>query len=194
MVSQIIPKPEKDPRRVPIIGYLADTYSDHAAFTSVCIQVNEMLDEGVEVTEPLIDHLFRHATADWLTTFRLERTEAKQRQQDRTYGPGYTYFIRHGDRIKIGYSTNPKRRALSLSLRETNIIGVVRSHGKFERVCHDMWADIRIDNTEWFHATDELLRWIDGVATKWHYHHRSREITPSIETGYRELWRAMRAP
>lgn len=191
MVSEIIPKPDKDPRRVPVIGYLADTYSDHAAFPSVCIQVNEMMEAGIEVTEPLIDHLFQHSTDDWLTTFRRERMAINRERQTAQREHGYTYFMQHGDRIKIGYSINPRERAVSLSLRESNIIGVIQSLPKFERVCHDMWADIRIGNTEWFYATEELVRWIGEMANKWHYKHPSRKPTGDIQNNYRALLHAI---
>jgi len=178
-------------RMKPIITYLADNYRGHAAFPTVCLRVNELLDDGIDVTPALVDHMFRHTTDDWLTMYRKQRAGERDKRRRKTKGPGWTYFLSTGERIKIGYSHNPAERALSLSLRESNIMGVVQSLPKFERVCHEMWAEYRIDNTEWFRAEPDLLQWIEQVSTKWHYHHRSRTKDPNVANGYLRLASAL---
>lgn len=186
----MIPAPKRETRRHPIVGYIAEHYSGHAALPTVAMQVNEMLDEGVEVTEPLVDYLFANADDDWLTEFRARHRQARQDRRKQLAKPGYVYFLRHGEQVKIGYSRKPGERARSLSLRESDIIGIVEAKPQFERVCHDLWATLRIGNTEWFAATDELLQWIDGIATKWHYRHASRNATTTLD-GYQRLAAAL---
>jgi hypothetical protein len=190
MVSNIMPRIDKDPRRVPIIGYLVDTYSGHAALPTVAMQVNDMLERGATVSPEIVDSLIASATDNWLTQFRQAKWQAREQRQAKGR-VGYTYFLQNGDRIKIGWSRDPKGRAHALSLRESNIIGVVQSEQRFERVCHEMWETVRIGNTEWFLATDELLGWIDGIAQRWHYKHRSRQAKTNMEENYQRLINAI---
>lgn len=191
MVSRVLPQVDKDPRRVPIIGYLIDNYSGHAALPTVAMQVNDMLERGATVSPEIVDSLIASATNDWLTQFRQARWQARRDRQAKGR-VGYTYFIRNGDRIKIGWSRDPKGRAQALSLRESDILGVVQSEQRFERVCHEMWETVRIGNTEWFLATDELLDWIDSTAQRWHYKHRSRQPNSTMDENYERLLNAIK--
>jgi hypothetical protein len=190
LMADPMPRPRRETRRAPIVSYIADHYCDHPGLPTVAMRVNEMLDEGIDVTEPLVDLLFRNLDDDWLTQFRSRHQQARRERQQQLQRAGYVYFIRNGDRIKIGYSRKPAERAKALSLRESNILGVIESKPQFERVCHDMWADIRIGNTEWFAATEHLLEWIKTVAIKWHYRHASRTTDTSLD-GYQRLAAAL---
>lgn len=64
------------------------------------------------------------------------------------------YFIRFGDRVKIGTSGDVKRRLEGLPYDE--VIGTIPGDATVERLWHTVWADQRITG-EWFHATPELL-------------------------------------
>jgi hypothetical protein len=190
--NKLVPSPNTIVRREPIIDYLADNYSDHAGLPTVALKVKAMLERHVKVTPDLIDYLFQEALQDKVTQNIAERKKMRAKRQDNRQRQGYTYFIRNGDRIKIGFSRNPKARAESLSLRESNILGVIESGQQFERMMHDNWAHIRIGNTEWFQATDELMEFINNTASKWHYRHTTREPKrQSIEQAYINLARKM---
>lgn len=172
--GQILPAPSQVVRKEPIIDYLAQHYGDHAGLVQVAIKVKAMMDRNIEVTIQMVDYLFEEALKDKVTEVIAERKKARAQRQVDNKRQGYTYFLKNGDRIKIGFSRNPKGRAESLSLRESNIMGVVESGQQFERMMHDKWAHIRIGNTEWFEATPELLGFITVTAMKWHYRHASR--------------------
>jgi hypothetical protein len=73
------------------------------------------------------------------------------------------YFIRFGDRVKIGTSGDVKRRLQGLPLDE--VIGTIPGDATLEREWHARWASIRITG-EWFHATDELLAAIGHAVAK----------------------------
>ncbi|KPI31448.1 helicase containing protein [Actinobacteria bacterium OV320] len=60
------------------------------------------------------------------------------------------YFISNGNRIKIGTSTELKRRIRTLALRAENIALLIDGDRRLERQLHDQFADLRIGNTEWF--------------------------------------------
>jgi hypothetical protein len=67
---------------------------------------------------------------------------------------GHIYFIRFGDRVKIGYSTDPASRIRVLPHEE--VIGVIRGTRADERAWHDLLADFHVVG-EWFTATPEVL-------------------------------------
>lgn len=60
------------------------------------------------------------------------------------------YFIRNGNRIKIGTSTELKRRIRTLALRAENVALLLPGDRRLERQLHNQFADLRIGNTEWF--------------------------------------------
>lgn len=60
------------------------------------------------------------------------------------------YFIRNGNRIKIGTSTELKRRIRTLALRADNVALLLDGDRRLERQLHKQFADLRIGDTEWF--------------------------------------------
>lgn len=60
------------------------------------------------------------------------------------------YFIRNGNRLKIGTSTDLKRRIRTLALRAENVVLLLDGGKPLERDLHKQFADLRIGNTEWF--------------------------------------------
>lgn len=70
------------------------------------------------------------------------------------------YFLRNGDRVKIGTSTNLRQRVENLSLRRQDLILVVEGDRSTERGFHDQFVKQRVGFTEWFHLTGELARWV----------------------------------
>jgi len=60
------------------------------------------------------------------------------------------YFLRNGNRIKIGTSQNLKRRIAALSLRLDDVVLVEHGHQEHERALHRRFDDLRVGDTEWF--------------------------------------------
>jgi hypothetical protein len=73
------------------------------------------------------------------------------------------YFIRNGNRLKIGTSTDLKRRIRTLALRAENVVLLMDGGQPLEQQLHKQFADLRIGNTEWF-AYDGAL--IDFIANQ----------------------------
>lgn len=67
---------------------------------------------------------------------------------------GYVYFIRYRDRIKIGYSVDPRTRISQHPCDE--VLAIVEGTMKDERRCHAAFADLR-ENGEWFRADGRLI-------------------------------------
>ncbi|HEY6114863.1 MAG TPA: GIY-YIG nuclease family protein [Candidatus Dormibacteraeota bacterium] len=60
------------------------------------------------------------------------------------------YFIRNGNRMKIGTTTELKRRIRTLALRQENVALLVNGDQRREREFHKQFAEHRIGRTEWF--------------------------------------------
>lgn len=71
------------------------------------------------------------------------------------------YFLRNGNRIKIGTTTHLRRRVRALALRDGNLALVLHGGAALERDLHQQFADLRIDNTEWFRSTKAMNAFID---------------------------------
>ncbi|MFD5663431.1 GIY-YIG nuclease family protein [Streptomyces anthocyanicus] len=76
------------------------------------------------------------------------------------------YFIRHGDRIKIGTTRNLRGRIAALSLRNDDALLALRGGDAFEGSLHRHFAHLRSGDTEWFRAAADLLEFIARMSAK----------------------------
>lgn len=76
-----------------------------------------------------------------------------------THSP-VVYFIENGDVVKIGFSTHLRARVLSLALQERNVVLLLEGGFTLEQVLHSRFEKDRIDNTEWFHLSDDMVQFI----------------------------------
>lgn len=72
------------------------------------------------------------------------------------------YFMRSGELIKIGTSSNLRTRLNTLQPEE--YLGCVAGSYPEEKQAHHAWKHLRVRG-EWFRATPELLDWIRSVVT-----------------------------
>lgn len=70
------------------------------------------------------------------------------------------YFISNGNRIKIGTSTELKRRIRTLALRAENVALLLNGDRRLERQLHTQFADLRIGNSEWFAYESPLTDYV----------------------------------
>ena len=79
------------------------------------------------------------------------------------------YYLRFGDRIKIGTSANPRQRFAGI--RHDELLAFERGNRLTERRRHAQFAAHRLDGSEWFSANEEILTHIDvlraGVDDPW---------------------------
>lgn len=80
---------------------------------------------------------------------------------DRQHKP-LVYFLRNGNRIKIGTTTQLKQRIRRLSLRPENVVLLLDGGQRLERELHDKFASQRVGNTEWFTYQDAVLAYVDA--------------------------------
>jgi hypothetical protein len=83
------------------------------------------------------------------------------------------YFIRNGNRVKIGTTTELKRRIRTLALRTENVVLLLDGGKPLERQHHNRFADLRIGNTEWFAYEGALVDYVHTQTA-----HLTREDEP----------------
>lgn len=79
--------------------------------------------------------------------------------------PGFVYFIRAGDAIKIGFSQSPNARKNELQTgnpEKLQILAIVPTSVLQEHEAHAQFDELRIRG-EWFQATPELLQYIEKM-------------------------------
>lgn len=70
------------------------------------------------------------------------------------------YFLRNGDRVKIGTSTSLGKRVQGLSLRLSDLVRVEYGGRGYEQALHRQFEDYRIGNTEWFLLEGDLAEYV----------------------------------
>lgn len=121
-------------------------------------------------------------------TSTATRAESVQARSLDVHGPrarGYVYFVRVGDRIKIGYSTRPTRRLLALQTAnpgKLEILGTMWATRDREREIHRQFKRLHVRG-EWFMARSDLLQYIErytpeGDATKKARHQAEMPVGP----------------
>lgn len=75
------------------------------------------------------------------------------------------YFVRNGDRIKIGYTTNLRGRLGSLCLRPDSVLLLLQGGKGLEAALHRFFSGHRIGTTEWFRYAGDIEKYI-GRKTK----------------------------
>lgn len=76
------------------------------------------------------------------------------------------YFIRNGNRMKIGTTTDLKRRIRTLALREDNVALLVNGDQRVERGYHKQFAALRVGRTEWFAYEGALADYVTNHASQ----------------------------
>lgn len=83
------------------------------------------------------------------------------------------YYLRFGERVKIGTTFNPRQRFAAL--RHEEVMAFERGDRTVERRRHREFADERLGTSEWFALTPRLRAHIDALASgsdPWHVHAR----------------------
>ncbi|WP_241833369.1 GIY-YIG nuclease family protein [Streptomyces caatingaensis] len=74
--------------------------------------------------------------------------------------PSLVYFIRNGNRVKIGTTTDLRRRIRTLALRPEHVVLIERGGRELEREFHERFAKYRDGKTEWFRDVGALSEYI----------------------------------
>jgi hypothetical protein len=101
---------------------------------------------------------FDHAT-DHAMSAALERTGRPKLKRARQTD-GVVYFVRFGGLVKIGWTSNLKRRMSDVPNEE--ILGTTAGTMEDEKRCHAAFAHLRVKG-EWFTPEPDLMAFISDV-------------------------------
>lgn len=73
------------------------------------------------------------------------------------------YYVRMGDRVKIGYSTNMRQRLAAFRLTEDSVLATEPGGRELELERHRQFADERVGRIEEFNPSRRLLAHIDSI-------------------------------
>jgi len=93
------------------------------------------------------------------------QTKPKKIADHSIVGWGYTYFVRHRDAIKIGFSGAPKERikAIQISFPDPlEVLAIVPYTIIDEPTAHQRFVHLRMSG-EWFKAAPDLLEFIEQI-------------------------------
>lgn len=96
------------------------------------------------------------STATGFMDLAIQRTQERARPAR----PGYVYFVKFADRIKIGFTTDVTTRMQSIPHDE--VLGIFPGTRLNERQLHTAFADLRITG-EWFQLDDRILDFVADV-------------------------------
>lgn len=116
--------------------------------------IREVYEFAQDLVAQRWDGAVREYVADLHDTFKPPRSVLKRPKQ------GYVYFVRLGDRVKIGYSENVPQRLAAVPHEE--VLGVIPGTMDDEQGWHQLLADYRTVG-EWFRADDDVLAAIGRV-------------------------------
>jgi Meiotically up-regulated gene 113 len=107
-----------------------------------------------------------------------QRVEARKSQFDPTLPPVnwkrlqpsprgwcYVYFVRAGDRIKIGRAVDPAQRFRGLQVahpEELSLVLTIPAHAELERAIHARFEHLQ-ERGEWFRLEPDLVAFIEAV-------------------------------
>jgi hypothetical protein len=124
---------------------------------SLCgTHLREVYEFAADMVSERWDGAVREYVADLHATFRPPPSVKQPKA-------GNVYFLRFGNRIKVGYTTDPTRRFLELPHDE--VIGVIPGTRDDETAWHRLLGDYRTVG-EWFRAEPEVLDMISQVVAK----------------------------
>lgn len=72
------------------------------------------------------------------------------------------YYLRYGDRVKIGTTANPRQRFGAIWHEE--VLAFERGDRRLEHRRHEQFAGDRFTGSEWFHLTGAIAEHVDIVA------------------------------
>jgi hypothetical protein len=97
--------------------------------------------------------------------FRISKRGRKETPSNRLFKNKYLYFIRCGDAVKIGVSSDPETRMQALSTGAPGklyLLAKFPNSGNLENQCHKKLSHLRISG-EWFRYTYEIDQLIRGL-------------------------------
>jgi hypothetical protein len=102
-------------------------------------------------------------SARWLAQRAADEAKMEERRKRRREAENQVYYVRLGDRIKIGYTKNIRRRMAQLRTHPRFVLAVEPGGPEQERLRHQEFAGLRDGRREEFFPHERLMRHIDLI-------------------------------
>lgn len=115
-----------------------------------------------------------------LDRLRREQEQAAIDEKQRAGEPGHVYYLQVGERVKIGFSTNIRRR-LRAYPPESKLLAVEPGCPDVERQRHRQFEGSRTHGREWFSPSLDLMEHVaeldrkHGPASRYAHHYRKNQ-------------------
>lgn len=96
------------------------------------------------------------------------------------------YYLRNGDRVKIGTTANPRQRFAAIWHEE--VLAFERGDRRLERRRHEQFAADRLGESEWFRLTPAIAEQADAIAggrDPWEVYARWMSEAAALASGQR---------
>ena len=131
----------------------------HLCFTHTAL-ATEFVDRtalGLKRGEPIPHEAQRQRLAT--------RARTQKRREQQGDNPGWVYYAKIGDNIKIGYAADVKKRMAQYP-PETRVLAVEPGSKKLERERHKEFAHSLIHGREWFRESYPITKHIETLRAK----------------------------
>lgn len=123
---------------------------------------------------PLCRHHHQQAALNWIRANALSDRpmfegpltpieELHRRRDEAMAAQSQVYYVRIGDRVKIGYTINMRQRIGALRIREDDVLATEPGGRALEKQRHLEFAAERVGRREDFNPSRRLLAWIEEV-------------------------------
>ncbi|ATW60866.1 hypothetical protein SEA_BENTHERDUNTHAT_96 [Gordonia phage BENtherdunthat] len=157
--------------------------------TAVALEFATRTELGLRIGDPI--PVMKDATN------RIQRGKINRRNTQRGDKPGWVYYARIGDHIKIGYAADVKKRMADYP-PETMVLAVEPGDKKLERARHKEFAHSLLHGREWFRESYPIKKHIDEVRAKYGTdladlnHRRKKHQASEIRPKYTDTKKAIR--
>lgn len=122
------------------------------------------------------------AAINRLADDRAQVVKQNRLREQRGQQPGWVYYLRVGERVKIGYSADVKRRMRAYP-PESRLLAVHPGTPQLETDMHRRFTGSRAAGREWFRETPDLSEHIEQVVAQFgeptaHRYHFRTDATP----------------
>lgn len=149
-----------DPWLTFVVNYVGEVNTlTLAAFAAI----NEMQESGVQISEELAKWVCDAYAAQAALPLKSSMSRLAANAHVNHKAKSKVYFLRMGNRIKIGVSVDPPRRVRDLSLPASALMFAVDGGYELEHWMHHQLEEHRIDGSEWFEMVDKVLGLIEEV-------------------------------
>lgn len=114
-------------------------------FARVYVEAHRVEQYGVEITEDILRNILLCFHRDWME--QLEAIKERDKQTDKERDVSVVYYMRIGERVKIGTTTNLKKRMASIGPEE--LLATEPGWYDLEKQRHAQFTHYRVKG-EWF--------------------------------------------